>query len=180
LRSLDNSTNTTYGYDVLDRVTSVAHALNGTTRTFSYGYDTNSNNRKWTQRDGANGDVFSYDLADQVTGVQLDVANPGGVGSIPQTIVYDANGNRTSFSPYGTTDTYTINDLSQYASRNAINAAYNFNGDLITGVDGSSYTYDLQNRLLTASKDGVTYTFTYDGLNRQVSRKLVKKRGQVA
>jgi len=92
------------------------------------------------------------------------------VGSIPRTIIYDANGNRTSFSPYGTTDSYTINDLSQYTSRNTINAAYNLNGDLTTGVDGSSYTYDAQNRLLTANNSGITETFKYDGLNRQVSR----------
>src|SRR6266496_3587723 len=170
-RSLDNSTNTTYGYDELDRVTSVAHALNGTPRTFAYDYD-NVGNRKWAKRDGGTGDVFGYDYADQVTAVKLDIPSPEATEPGSQTIVYDANGNRTSFSPYGTTDTYTINDLSQYTSRDTINAAYNNDGDLTTGVDGSIYTYDAQNRLLTASKDGVTYTFTYDGLNRQVTRKL--------
>src|SRR6266542_5243845 len=118
------------------------------------------------------GDVFSYDLADQVSGVQLDIPNPTDESIPPRTIIYDANGNRTSFSPYGMTDTYTINDLSQYTSRDTINADYNFNGDLTTGVDGSAHTYDAQNRLLTASKDGVTYNFTYDGLNRQVGRTM--------
>ena len=41
---------------------------------------------------------------------------------------------------------------------------------MTTGLDGSTYTYDAQNRLLSATKNGVTMSFEYDGLNRQVSR----------
>jgi RHS repeat-associated protein len=43
---------------------------------------------------------------------------------------------------------------------------------MTTGFDGSTYTYDAQNRLLSASKTGTTETFAYDGLNRQVSRTI--------
>jgi len=84
--------------------------------------------------------------------------------------VYDANGNRTSFAAYGSTDTYTVNNLNQYTRRNATNATYDLNGNLTIGVDGSTYVYDQQNRLTQASKSGTTDTFKYDGLNRQVSR----------
>ena len=173
-RNLINSTNSSYSYDALDRVTSITHTFSGgtqggTVRRFNYGYD-NVGNRKWTKRDQANGDVFAYDHNDQVTAVRLNIANPDTASVGAQTIIYDANGNRTSFAPYGTTDTYTINDLNQYTRRNATNAVYHGNGTLVTGVDGSTYQYDAQNRLLTASKSGVTETFKYDGLNRQVSR----------
>lgn len=48
-----------------------------------------------------NRDVFG-DLKHQASAVKLNVANPTAVESIPRTIIYDANGNRTSFSPYGT------------------------------------------------------------------------------
>src|SRR5262245_36182527 len=41
---------------------------------------------------------------------------------------------------------------------------------MTTGLDGSAYTYDAQNRLLTVNKNGVSMSFKYDGLNRQVSR----------
>ena len=88
------------------------------------------------------------------------------------TIAYDANGNRTSFAPYGTTDTYTINNLNQYTKRNTTNAAYDINGSLTTALDGSTYTYDAQDCLISATTDGVTETYRYDGLNRQVTRKL--------
>ena len=167
-------TRTQYTYDALDRVTWVTHSLNGTTRNFNYAYDALSNDRLWVRRLGTTlgdiGDVFQYDYADQVTGVLLNVQTPQNVGPIPWTIGYDANGNRTSFAPYGTTDTYQINYLNQYTSRNAVNATYDNNGNLVTGVDGSSYTYDAQNRLTSATVGGVAMYFTYDGLNRQVTR----------
>ena len=121
--------------------------------------------------------MFRYDLADQAIGVQVNVPNPDQVQQpIPWTIAYDANGNRTNFHPYaGTTDVYTTNNLSEYTQRTRngtpASAVYNFNGDVMTSVDGSVCTYDAQNRLLSARKNnGPTMTFTYDGLNRQVSR----------
>jgi len=152
-------------------VTHITHALVGGTRTFDYAYD-NVGNRSWAKRDGGTGDVFGYDLNDQVTAVKLDIANPDTTLAGSPTIVYDANGNRTSFAPYGTTDTYVINNLNQYATRNSTNATYDNNGNLTTGLDGSTYTYDAQNRLLSATKSGTTETFKYDGLNRLVSRRV--------
>ncbi len=142
-----------------------------------YGYDS-VGNRKLTQRDGGNGDVFDYDYADQVTAVKLNIPNPRTTPPGGQTIVYDANGNRTSFAAYGPpTDTYTINNLNQYTQRNATNATYALNGNLTIGVDGSTYVYDQQNRLTQASKSGTTDTFKYDGLNRQVSRTVTGQSG---
>jgi len=170
-RSLDNGTSSSYTNDVLDRVIHISHSLTGTTRTFDYGYDS-VGNRLWTKRDAGNGDVFGYDLNDQSTSVLLNVPNPDTTAAGPQTISYDANGNRTSFSAYGSTDTYTIdnNSLNQYHLRNSSSATYDANGNMTAGFDNSTRTYDAQNRLLTATKGGTTDTFAYDGLNRQVKR----------
>jgi RHS repeat-associated protein len=173
-RILNNSTSSTYGYDALNRATSISHALtSGTpgTRTLTYDYDS-VGNRKWVKRDGGNGDVYGYDLTDQVIATQLNIANPDTTGVGPQTINYDANGNRTSFAAYGSTDTYTINLLNQYTNRNTSQAIYDAKGNMTTGLDTSIYTYDAQNRLLTATKGGTTDTLKYDGLNRQISRKV--------
>jgi RHS repeat-associated protein len=167
----DNNAGSAYHYDALDRVTHIAHLLNGNTRTFDYAYDP-VGNRKWTKRDNGNGDVFGYDLNDQSISVLLDVNNPDTTGQGNQTINYDANGNRTTFSAYGPADTYTTNNLNQYTARNGSSALYDANGNMTTGVDGSSYVYDAQNRLLSATKAGTAETFTYDGLNRQVSRQI--------
>ena len=169
MRTPANGTHSTYIYDGLDRVTNIAHLMNGTTRTFDYGYDSVSN-RSWTKRDGANGDVFGYDVNDQSTSVLLDVASPDTTSPGAQTIAYDANGNRTTFSAYGPTDTYMPNNLNQYSSRNSSNAIYDPNGNTTTALDSSGYTYDSQNRLLTAAKGSSSDSFEYDGLSRQVSR----------
>src|SRR3984893_7542930 len=137
-------------------------------RSKLFSYDSVSN-RKWVKRDGANGDVFGYDANDQATSILLNVVNPDTTAPGNQTINYDANGNRTTFSAYGPTDTYTTNNLNQYTARNASSATYDTKGNLTIGVDGSSNTYDAQNRLLSATKSGTT-SFKYDGLNRQISR----------
>jgi RHS repeat-associated protein len=166
-RTLNNGTHTDYAYDALDRVTHIEHSLNiRNTRTLDYAYDS-VGNRKWTKRDGDKGDSFLYDNNDQVTALRLDVTNPE-TPPIRQTIFYDANGNRASFAlaPNGPTDTYAINNLNQYSQRNAINAQYDSKGNLIQGFDGSAYTFDAQNRLLTVPN----MSFKYDGLNRRVSR----------
>jgi RHS repeat-associated protein len=184
-RDLNNSTHSTYAYDAFDRVTWVLHYLNGGGRTFTYGYESDSDNLKWAKRlitpasaEANKGEVFDYDQADQVTAVKLNILNPDTTEPGSPTIIYDANGNRSWFTPNYPAAQYFTNDLSQYSSRTiyytggqqTTNAVYNSNGDLTTGLDGSTCTYDAQNRLLTASKSGVTYTFKYDGLNRQVKR----------
>ena len=110
-RGLANNTSTTYQYDLLDRVTNVTHSLSiRDTRTLDYGYDS-VGNRKWIKRDGGTGDVFRYDQADQANAVKLNIVHPDTTPSPAPSIVYDANGNFTTFSPYGTTDTYTTNYL---------------------------------------------------------------------
>ena len=71
LRNVNTSpiTASNFGYDAYDRVTSVSHTLNGTTRTWNYGYDNGSNNRLWAKRgmtptspENNKGEAFSYDL----------------------------------------------------------------------------------------------------------------------
>jgi RHS repeat-associated protein len=165
----DNFTSSAWIVDPLDRVTRITHTLTGTTRTLDYAYDSVSN-RLWAKRDGNKGDVFGYDLNDQTIAVKLDVPNPDTTAIGSQTIVYDANGNRTTFSPYGSTDTYLIdnNSLNQYHMRNGVSASYDAKGSMTSGFDGSNYTYDAQNRILSAKTN--TDVFAYDGANRQVKR----------
>jgi len=82
---------------------------------------------KGTQRDLANSDVFDYDLNDQVIAVKLNVPNPESTPPGNPTIIYDWNGNRGWFTPYGSNDSDVINNLNEYSSRNGNSPVYNFN-----------------------------------------------------
>jgi RHS repeat-associated protein len=176
-RTLNNGTHTDYAYDTMDRVTWVTHSFG---RWFNYGYYDNSNNRKFTRRwngQNDNGEVFSYDLADQTSGVQLNIATPQNAPPPSRSIIYDSNGNYQWFSPYASQHYADANNLNQYPSRTIGNtttiAAYDFSGNLTNGLDApntSAYTYDAQNRLTHAAKGITTMDFKYDGLNRQVRR----------
>jgi RHS repeat-associated protein len=176
-RTPDNSTSSTYTYDALDRTTRITHAFTGgNTRTFDYGYWPLSNNRKWAKRDNNKGDVFGYDLNDEVTATQLDILNPDTTapGSPAGMLInYDANGNRTTVANNSVTDNYVTNDLNQYNARTSSPTSpglYDPKGNTTTGLDGIVSTYDAQNRLLTVTKGSASETYKYDGINRQVSR----------
>jgi RHS repeat-associated protein len=172
-RSLGVRLGSSYAYDNLDRVTHIGHSFAPfpTTRTLDYGYDS-VGNRLWTQRDGGSGDVFRYDLNDQVNGVWLNVINPTATPPPRPNITYDANGNRSTFVG----DSYATNNLNQYTTRNNVSAGYDASGNMTASPDTGAAqlicTYDAQNRLLTASKGQTTMSFAYDGLNRQVKRSV--------
>ena len=141
-----------------------------------------------------------YDLADQATGVTLDVSNPNTTPAPTPNIRYDGNGNRMWFTAYEWLDTYTTNNLNQYTLRNSLEgdnpqatprptptprpsitpaprpgdhyASYDHNGNMSIGFDASTYVYDAQNRLTQAMTNGATFNFKYDALNRQVWRSV--------
>jgi RHS repeat-associated protein len=189
-RNPGNGTTSSYTSDALDRATQIVHTLlNGSTRTFNYGYYPTSNDRKWTQRlivpnsvEHNKGEVFSYDLADQATAVQLDIANPNTADPGNPTIIYDSNGNRIWYAPPGINKHYDppygiASNLSQYTSviinGSQYNLTYRADANLAHYDDNNAtYNYDAQNRLTSATVGGVTMSFAYDGLNRQVSRTM--------
>ena len=59
--------------------------------------------------------------------VKLNVPNPESTPAGNPTIIYDWNGNRSWFTPYGSNASDVINNLNQYTSRNWNSAVYNFN-----------------------------------------------------
>ena len=133
---------TTYGYDALNRLTSVGYS-DGTTPNVSYGYDADGN--RTSMADGTGSTTYSYDEARRLT----SVTSPG-----PKTVGYryDTDGNRTKvIYPDGTSVSYSfdkgsrLSSLSDWASRQvgyqyypdgSLKQTTNFNGT--TG----SYSYD--------------------------------------
>jgi RHS repeat-associated protein len=79
--------------------------------------------------------------------------------------------NRQSLNDAGSITNYGVNPLNQYTSLDGQPPGYDGNFNL-TAFEGMQAEYDAQNRLLSATKNGVTVQFTYDGLGRCVRRSV--------
>jgi RHS repeat-associated protein len=109
-------------------------------------------------------DSYSYDAVDQVTAV--------GYGSGRNvSYTYDASGNRTNVTDSGTASAYVANSLNQYVTANGAVHSYDANGNL-QSTSVWNYTYDAQNRLISASNGTTTATLAYDAANRCVARTI--------
>ncbi len=158
---------TTYGYDALDRLTSIDYSDVGTPDVV-YGYDTDGNRTSMT--DGTGTTTYTYDEADRL----ISVTSPG-----PQTVGYryDLDGNRTKLIyPDGTAVTYTIDKAGQLASLQdwaSRSVAYTYYPDGAvrdaTNPNGTEtkYNYDNDRRLtnvsyLLGTTQLAAYSYSFD------------------
>ncbi len=110
-----------------------------------------------------NQDTFTYNSRSEVSGAKIAGDYFG--------YTYDLIGNHAEHSLNDeTTDTYTANNLNQYTQVNVDNPTYDADGNLFTnGV--WSYTWDCENRLLTATSNGVVkVSNVYDHFHRRTKR----------
>jgi RHS repeat-associated protein len=163
-------------YDAADRVTQVVQTLpNAHNITIGYSFDANANRTGMTTPLG--NFSYTYDTLDRIT----SITNP--YGQIV-TFSYDALGRRTSMSyPNGTQANYAYDAAGQIAQvlhqktadQTAI-AFTNYNYDLsgnrtgLTDARGNhAFTYDVLNRLATASHPGFSETFDYDAVGNRTA-----------
>jgi RHS repeat-associated protein len=155
----------TYGYDALDRLTSIDYSDAGTPDV-AYGYDADGN--RTSMSDGTGSSSFASDELGRLTAI----TSPG-----PTTVGYryDLDGNRSKLIyPDATAVTYVFDkadrmaSLSDWASRST-SYAYNPDGTLKTSTNAngttSTYGYDNATRLTSIEHkagstvfDGRTYT----------------------
>jgi RHS repeat-associated protein len=141
----------TYSYDTLSRRTSLVYA--GTGAAMNYTSYSNAGDLKTLVQDlsGSSNDntfTWSYTVAHQ-------------------TNTADASNAAWKWQPAATGSTsYTPNNLNQYASVNSVPYSYDGKGNLT--IDGTyTFAYDPENRLVTASKTGLSATYAYDPLGRR-------------
>ncbi len=130
-------------------------------------------------------DTYSYDPTDAVTGVKYEATATAGTGATRTvSYAYDSVGNRQNMNVVGTgssllpvtaagsTNYAPASATNQYFTAGPQNFGYDGNGNLSskTGSTAWTYTYDAQNRLITAQSTTNSVSFTYDTRNRQVSR----------
>ena len=87
------------------------------------------------------------------------------------TYQYDPVGNRSQVTENGSPVTYSANNLNQYTAVGTDTPTYDANGNL-TGQNGWTYSYDAQNRLVSAGNGLTNAVFYYDARNRCVVRTI--------
>ncbi len=110
--------------------------------------------------------VYDYDL----NGKLRDASETVDVGGTPVTKIttyaYDDVGQLLGYSVNGTWTNYTYdavgNRLTETTGAGTVTYSYNANGELVSTTDGSSYSYDDNGNLLTATVQGYTRYLQYD------------------
>jgi len=167
-----NGTYTTYTYDadgnVLDLVN---YAPDGSINSsFIYTYNNLGLETNETTLDGTW--TYTYDAIGELTHAVFVSTNPS-VPSQDETYNYDAVGNRTSTVINGVTTVYTTNNMNQYTQVGGTTYTYDPNGNMTSATDASgrtTYAYDQDNQLVgVTTPDGSDTTYVYDALGHQVS-----------
>jgi RHS repeat-associated protein len=173
----------TYTYDWLNRLTGTSYTYQSVNKTYTYGYDLNSNLTSVTDPNGAAPWSFSYNALNQITSASELVS---GV-SRTTTMIYDALGNLTkASSPNGaymqlTYDNANRPTKTEYGTgtnppTDTFNFGYDATGNLTSfGPSGSTTTlaYDPLDQLTTVTKpftDGNhTLSNTYDSAGNRTA-----------
>ncbi len=163
----------TYTYDARDRLSGLYEGIDTGTSLdgFSYGSDGALASRS----EGAGSSAsYGYDPIGRLT-TQTDAfpaapaSNVGwtfGISQASQITSETRTNDAYAFTGISTANkAYTINGLNQYTAVAGTGHTYDANGNL-TGDGTSTYVYDGENRLVSATAAGQTATLTYDPLGR--------------
>jgi RHS repeat-associated protein len=158
----------TYGYDTLNRLTSLSSSLAG---SFGFGYDILSRRTSLTRPNGVD-TTYTYNNWDFLSSVQHQLNGNTIDGATYQfdNGYFDYEGNRTAKVTLmdGTAESYTYDPLYQLKSVGRQNHgnteayAYDSVGNRLSNATGVSFAYDQSNHLISRS-DGVTYSYDNNG-----------------
>lgn len=160
----------TYSYDGLNRP--VAISENGTTTIATATYD--AQGRRSGEIRGAVSTAFGYDavsrlstLTNDHSGTVNDVTTGFGYNAANQIVSRSRSNDAYAFTGYpqvAVSRPYTANGLNQYIAAGPAVFTYDANGNL-TGDGTNTYTYDVENRLLTGSGP-IPASLQYDPMGR--------------
>ncbi len=134
---------------------------------FTYSYDANANvTAENNLLNTAYSQTFTYDPLNRLAGNKL-----GGVAN--QSWTLDSQGNWSSYTSNGTTQTQTANAQNQITSISGTSATptYDANGNMTTDQAGNTYVYNAWNQLVSVSNAAgkVIASYTYDARGYRVS-----------
>jgi YD repeat-containing protein len=161
-----NDTSAEYNYDMADRLLALNNQTNSENLSYDYSYD-NVGNRLTMLVNGTDLHNYTYDNIYQLT----EVDYPEDSFTDDTSFVYDPAGNRWQVTGSGLGPYYATNILNQYTSAGTVYFSYDDNGNL-TGDGTDSYTYDAENRLMTANASGLSVTYNYGPSGRRISKTI--------
>ena len=161
-----NGTFTTYDYDVAGELIHLINfAPDGTVDSrFDYTYDALGNPVTEATLDG--GWSYTYDAIGELIHAVFTSTDPA-ISNQDLIYAYDAAGNRTETIINGVTTVYVANSVNEYTSVGSTTFGYDANGNMVSATDASgttTFSYNLQNRLIGASGPDGTSAYQYDPL----------------
>ena len=155
----------------MSRLLSVLHKLGTTTLDgANYTYDNAGNRKTRTPAPGGSALTYAYDNI-----YQLLSAKQG--ATTKESYTYDLVGNRLT-SGVGTVRAYTPNTSNEYTSitNPSVSYTYDNNGNTKTKSDGTTYSWDFENRLtqVILPGPGGTLNFKYDPFGKRVQKSSVQ------
>ncbi|MGH9549902.1 MAG: RHS repeat-associated core domain-containing protein, partial [Terriglobales bacterium] len=166
-----------YIFDQLDRLTDVK--LNGSSSSsLHFGFDQLSRRTSLTYGNSATVS-YNYQLNNDLTTLvqqfngTTSVSFGFGFNSVHQEISRSFSDASYAWTPSTShTTTYgAANNVNEYPTVDA--AAYSYNGNgCLTGDGTWTFGYDTENHLTSASKTGVSASYVYDGMHRQIQKTI--------
>ncbi len=159
-----NGIQTTYTYDSRSRATRILVKDGAVTKLdLNYAYTGNGDVQSIDDGIAPTDETYGYDGLDRLT------SSSGPWGTI--TYTYDQVGNRLTKTE-GSQTTYTYGSYNRLTQAGSTNYTYDNNGNTMTkndGVDSWSYTYDYNNMMTRAVKNGSSQgQYFYDGDGKRV------------
>jgi RHS repeat-associated protein len=175
-----NGVATTYGYNTLNRLTTLATQKAATTIQ-SYAFTLGPTGNRTQIAEVGKTKTYTYDDLYRLTGETLS-----GSTVYSKVFGYDPVGNRQAQTTTGTagaivtpgTINYGYDTRDRLLTENATNYGYDANGNLTTQSGFGTYTFDTENRLVRIAKqDGTVIEHAYDADGTRIRTKTTPATG---
>ena len=157
-----NGTYTTYAYDAAGELLHlVNYAPDGTVNSrFDYTYD--GLGRRMTEGTVDGTWTYSYDAIGELTHAVFASTNLA-IANQDEAYFYDAAGNRTQTIINGVTTVYTTNNMNEYTQVGDTTYTYDADGNMTSATDASgttTYTFNAQNQLTAVNGPSGSWSYS--------------------